>query len=100
MWIENKAFSCNKRAQPRKQNIEITTTLCWWSSVPIAVLIALLFPKFSFTFFFRSLSFKHSYNAEIDFQITNDYFKISKAGFQLTFQSCIVKSHVMKISLV
>ena len=57
-------------------NIKTTTTLNWWSFVPMIVLVAILFPRFNFTFSFRSPCFRHSYNTKTKFQITNECFKV------------------------
>ena len=65
-------------------NIETTTTLNSWSSVPMVVLVGLQFPRINFASSFGSPFLRHSYNAKTKFQITYECVNISKVCIEWT----------------
>ena len=79
-------------------NVETTTTLNWWSSVPTVVLVVLQFPWFNFTFPFKSLLwFWHSsYNSKTKSKITNEYFEIFKVSIEWT-NSGMIQTRIISL---
>ena len=65
-------------------NIETTTTLNSWSSVPMVVLVGLQFPRINFASSFGSPFLRHSYNAKTKFQITYECVNIFKVCIEWT----------------
>ena len=65
-------------------NIETATTINWWSSVSMVVLVVVQFSWFKSNFSCWSPCFRHSYNVKTKFQITKECFKVFKICIKWT----------------